>query len=257
MIRFGVCTKFDKLPLLEKAGYDYMEFTLSSLEKRSEEEYAEIVRQVDASSLQVEAFNGFFPADIALVGPAVDMERIAAYTEKALCRASRLGGKVAVLGSGKSRNIPEDFPYETAYQQFCEVFDLCANIAGKYGMTVALEPLNPRETNFLTTVAEGIALCEKVNNPHGKCLADFYHVSQSGETLDAIRNGHAWIVHTHLADPDRDMPESEEDIAICRQWAQALKDCGYEGRMSLEGHFSADFEADITRTRKILDLFNE
>ena len=42
----------------------------------SEEEYAEIVRQVDASSLQVEAFNGFFPADIALVGPAVDMERI-------------------------------------------------------------------------------------------------------------------------------------------------------------------------------------
>ena len=257
MIRFGVCTKFDKLPLLEKAGYDYIEFALSSLEKRSEEEYAEIVRQVDASSLQVEAFNGFFPADIALVGPAVDMERIAAYTEKALRRASRLGGKVAVLGSGKSRNIPEDFPYETAYQQFSEVFDLCANIAGKYGMTVALEPLNPRETNFLTTVAEGIALCEKVDNPHGKCLADFYHVSQSGETLDAIRSGHAWIVHTHLADPDRDMPESEADIAICRQWAQALKDCGYEGRMSLEGHFSADFEADITRTRKILDLFNE
>ena len=257
MIRFGVCTKFDKLELLEKAGYDYMEFALSSLEKRSEEEYAEIVRQVDASSLQVEAFNGFFPADIALVGPAVDMDRIAAYTDKALGRAVRLGGKVAVLGSGKSRNIPEDFPYETAYQQFCEVFDLCANIAGKYGMIVALEPLNPRETNFLTTVAEGIALCKKVNNPHGKCLADFYHISRSGETLDAVRAGKDWIVHTHLADPDRDMPESEADIAICRQWAQALKDCGYEGRMSLEGHFAADFEADITRTRKLLDLFNE
>ena len=257
MIRFGVCTKFDKLPLLEKAGYDYMEFALSSLEKRSAEEYAEIVKQVDASSLQVEAFNGFFPADIALVGPAVDMERIAAYTEKALGRASRLGGKVAVLGSGKSRNIPEDFPYETAYQQFCNIFDLCANIAAKYGMIIALEPLNPKETNFLTTVADGIALCKKVNNPHGKCLADFYHVSQSGETLDAIQDGQGWIVHTHLAAPSRNMPESEEDIAICKQWAQALKACGYEGRMSLEGHFAADFEADITRTRKLLDLFNE
>ena len=256
MIRFGVCTKFDKLPLLEKAGYDYMEFALSSLEKRSEEEYAEIVRQVDASSLQVEAFNGFFPADIALVGPAVDMERIAAYTEKALRRASRLGGKVAVLGSGKSRNIPEDFPYETAYQQFCEVFDLCANIAGKYGMTVALEPLNPRETNFLTTVAEGIALCEKVNNPHGKCLADFYHVSQSGESLDDIRNAGDLLVHVHLADPDREMPESEEDIALCKQWAQALNDCGYQGRLSLEGRYKPEYKEDILRTRKILDLFN-
>ena len=70
MIRFGVCTKFDKLELLEKAGYDYMEFALSSLEKKSEEEFAEICQQVDAASLQVEAFNGFFPADIALVGPA-------------------------------------------------------------------------------------------------------------------------------------------------------------------------------------------
>lgn len=257
MIRFGVCTKFEYLALLEEAGFDYMEFALSSLEKRTDEEYARILQQVDASALNVEAFNGFFPADIALVGPNVDMDRIAAYTEKALSRASRLGGKVAVLGSGRSRNIPEDFPYETAYRQFCEVFDLCANIAGKYGMTVALEPLNPKETNFLTTVADGIALCKQVNNPHGKCLADFYHVSQSGETLDAIRESDGWIVHTHLAAPSRYMPASEEDIAICRQWAQALKDCGYEGRMSLEGKFDPDFGADIARTRKVLDLFNE
>lgn len=257
MIRFGVCTKFEKLPLLEKAGYDYMEFALSSLEKKSEEEYAEIVKLVDASALKVEAFNGFFPADIALVGPEMDLDRIAAYTEKALCRAARLGGKVAVLGSGKSRNIPEDFPFDTAYQQFCQVFDLCANIAGKYGMTVALEPLNPKETNFITTVAEGLAICKQVNNPYGKCLADFYHVAQSGERLDAVREGHDWIVHTHLAAPSRYMPESQEDIAVCKLWAQALKDCGYQGRMSLEGRFAEDFEADITRTRTILDLFNE
>lgn len=257
MIRFGVCTKVDNLSLLEEAGYDYVEFGLSSIEKKSDEEFAEIVRRVDASPLQVEVFNGFFPADIALVGPDVDMDRIAAYTEKALGRAARLGGKVAVLGSGKSRNIPEGFPYETAYRQFCEVFALCADIAEKYGITVALEPLNPKETNFLTTVEEGIALCRQVNHPHGKCLADFYHVSQSGETLDAIRESDGWIVHTHLAAPCRYMPASEEELALCRQWAQALKACGYEGRMSLEGKFDPDFGADITRTRKVLDLFND
>ena len=53
--------------------------------------------------------------------------------------------------------------------------------------------------------------------------------------MDAVREGQDWIVHTHLAAPSRYMPESEEDIAICKQWAQALKACGYEGRMSLEG----------------------
>ena len=63
--------------------------------------------------------------------------------------------------------------------------------------------------------------------------------------------------HTHIAAPDRTMPATDSDIAQCKVWAQALKDCGYAGRMSLEGKFAEDFKADIARTRKILDLFNE
>ena len=81
-------------------------------------------------------------------------------------------------------------------------------------------------------------------------------IGRRGETLDAIRESDGWIVHTHLAAPCRYMPASEEELALCRQWAQALKACGYEGRMSLEGKFDPDFGADITRTRKVLDLFN-
>ena len=256
MIRFGVCAKFEKLDDLIAAGYDYIEANLSSIEKKSDEEFAQIEALVNASPLKAEACNGFFPGSILVVGEHVDMDAIAAYTERALSRAARLGSKVAVLGSSKSRFIPEGFPYETAYAQFCAVLRLCGDIAAKYGITIAIEPLCRRETNFINTVAEGLAVCKDVDHPNVKCLADFYHISQSGESLDDIRNAGALLVHTHLADPDRDMPESDEDIAICRQWAQALNDCGYNGRLSLEGHYKPEYKEDILRTRKILDLFN-
>ena len=38
------------------------------------------------------------------------------------------------------------------------------------------------------------------------------------------------------------MPESEADIAICRQWAQALKDCGYAKRMEVIGEGNINFD---------------
>ena len=134
MIRFGICAKFDKLNDIIKAGFDYIEPSLSYIAAMSDEEFAEAEKLIAASPLKAEAYNSFFPSSIKVVGENVDTDAITAYMEKAFSRASRLGGKIAVLGSGKSRNIPEGYPYESAYRQFCEVFDLCATIAGKYGV---------------------------------------------------------------------------------------------------------------------------
>ena len=256
MMRFGVCTGIERLDAVAEAGYDYIELNLSKVAALTEEEFAVWEARIAASPLRAECFNSFCSGSLPLVGENADLEAIAAYAEKALSRASRLGGKIAVLGAGKARNAPEGFPREAAAAQLRAAFDLCATVAGKYGMTLVLEPLNARETNLVNTVAEALSICRQVNNPHGKALADFFHVFKSGEPLDAIRTAGDWLAHAHLADPDRDMPESEEDIALCRRWAQALKDGGYTGRLSLEGHYAPDFLANITRTRKILDIFN-
>ena len=255
MIRFGVCAKPEQLSAVIEAGYDYIELNLSKVTALIDEEFAELERTIQNAPIKAEAFNSFCPSGMLIVGENADPEAFAAYTEKALSRAARLGGKIAVLGAGKARNIPEGFSREVACRQLREAFDLCATIAGKYGMTVALEPLNARETNLVNTVADALTICKQVNNPHGKCLADFYHISRSGESLDAIRESGDLLVHTHIANPQRDMPHSEEDLALCKQWAQALKDCHYSGRLSLEGHYAPDFQADIIQTRKALELF--
>lgn len=258
-MRFGVCSAFHNFEIVAQSGYDYFEANLAAIAAMTEEEYTAALQTVQASPMDVEAVNGFYPRTLKIVGPDRDMAVITEYTEKALARAAKLGVKIAVLGSGAARMVPEGFPYATAYEQFAEVLQMCGDVAAKHGIVIAIEPLQRKEVNLINTVAEGLEMAKKVNHPNVRCLADFFHVFQNQETLDAVRTAGEWLVHTHLARPgDRKMPSTEEDITICRGWAQALKICGYDIRMSLEGSIGGpdEFEAVVKATRPILDLFN-
>ena len=258
MIRFGVCGSIDKMPIVKEQGFDYLEMSFSSLVAMSEEEYIKVLEMTAQYDMKVEAYNGFFPGDIAIVGENVDYDVIAAHAEKGMKRAAALGGKVAVIGSGKSRTIPEGFDYDTAYGQFAKTLRICGEIAAKYGMTIVVEPLQTKETNLINTVAAGMEICKRVDHPAVKCLADFYHVFRSGESLDAIREGKEMLAHLHIAraNEDRCMP-GEEDIPQVREWAAAVKENGYSGRLSLEGSYPGDYAECLGRTRKIVDIFNE
>ncbi|MEE0928681.1 MAG: sugar phosphate isomerase/epimerase family protein [Acutalibacteraceae bacterium] len=257
-IRFGVCTTIDKIPTIIDAGYDYIELCFASVVTMSDEEFEKTKNTLEKYNIKAESYNGFFPGDMRLTGEGVDFEKITAYIEKGMERISKLGGKVTIIGSGRSRNIPDGFDFKEGYNQFAKVMGIAGDIAAKYGITVVVEPLCTEETNLINTVAQGIELAKKVSKPNVKSLADFYHVYKSGETLDAIRTGGKWLGHLHIAraNPDRSMPY-EEDIPTVEEWAAAVKTSGYEGRLSLEGGFRPEFTECMHRTRKIIDCFNK
>lgn len=141
-------------------------------------------------------------------------------------------------------------------KQFVRVLNVCGEIAGKHGMTLAVEPLNVHETNFINTVADGIEICTLANNENVKCLVDFFHVYRNGETFDAVKNSKGMLCHAHIArpNPDRRAPIMA-DISECSAWAEALKACGYTARISLEAIFAPDFEQAILEARPVLDVF--
>ena len=260
-IRFGACVgkDTDKIAALKKAGFDYAEVSLSALAAMSDEEFETFSAKTAAIGMHVEATNGFFPAELRLVGADVDLNAITAYTEKAFNRAAWLGVRVCVLGSGKSRAIPEGLDRSTAEQQFVHVLRLCGDIAKKYGIIIAVEPLRTAECNFINTVRDGLEICARTAHPNVRCLADFYHVFMNSESLDAIAGAGEMLVHTHIAraNPDRLYPHCEEDENACKQWAQALRDCGYSGRMSLEGGSGDDFAAMVEKAKTLLRIFRE
>lgn len=254
-MKFGVCCDIDKLPLLQKCGYDYIELNFSNMALADEKKFEEMCEQIGHYGLSAESFNCFFPAGFNL-NVDVDYDKIREYAKKGFARAELLGGKIAVLGSGGARRVPEGYDRVLAAEQFVKVLRICGDIAAKHGMQIAIEPLRTAETNFINTVAEGIEMCKAVDHESVKCLVDFFHLFMNGETLDAVKNSGELIIHTHLARPnaDRRIP-TVQDRDTCAQWASALKSIGYDGRMSLEGDFTPDFETAIREVQPVLELF--
>ena len=175
-MRFGVCTGVENIGLVKSAGYDYIELNFTQITQMSDEEFEALKEMVLTSGILAETYNCFFPGDIKLCGDEADLDLIAKYAEKGFSRAAQLGGKIAVIGSGGSRRIPEGFDRRTAMVQLVAVLRVCGDAAEKHGMKVAVEPLRAKETNVINTVAEGLELCKKAAHPAVGCLADFFHV---------------------------------------------------------------------------------
>lgn len=243
--KVGVCMSLDKAPLVREAGGQYMEISISSflMPEQPDSLFAPNLAAARACELPILSANGFFPSEIVLVGPNADHERAVRYTRKAMERAAQVGIKVAVLGSSRSRSIPEGFPPEKAREQFVQLCRSVTEVAQQYGVVVVLEPLRKEETNFINTVREGYSIVREVNHPNFRLLADLYHMACEEESPKSIRKAGKYLQHVHIAEKaNRTPPACDGDDFS--PYFQALRKIHYNGNISIECGWS-NFEAQI------------
>ena len=205
-MRWGVCTTVDNLGLLEELGYDFIELTMVSL--AGDRQYDAIRKAVSASNLQVEAFNVLLPGEMKIVGPEVDYEQIHIYLDTVFPRAAALGGKVIVLGSGRSRSVPPGFPRAEALRQVTDFGKLVGQKAEHHDLVVGIEPLRQAECNLLNYVSDAFRLAEQVASKAVGITADLYHMVEGNEPLQNVAVYKDKIYHVHLADTGRMWPGS-------------------------------------------------
>ncbi|MDR3192614.1 MAG: sugar phosphate isomerase/epimerase, partial [Treponema sp.] len=157
-MKYGLCASLDDLELVERLGFDYIECPVSSIAAYSDEEFEKISATLKAGSLAVERVNVLFPRTIDLIGPDADQKTMDDYLEKAFSRVKALGGTLAVFGSGKSRAIPEMYPFSKGYAELVRATKRIGEIASRYGITIAIEPLNREESNCINSLKEGAML---------------------------------------------------------------------------------------------------
>jgi sugar phosphate isomerase/epimerase len=234
-ISIGVCTSIDNNELLFNAGYSFIEESVRNflVPMNSDDEFAENLKKLESSELSVEACNLFLPGSLKSVGKEADHDKIASYAETAFRRAKEAGVGIIVFGSGGSRRIPEGFSPEQARNQFISLGKILGPIAGQYGVTIVLEPLNKRECNFINSVSEAGELVKEIDHPNFLLLADIYHMNMDDEGPESIvKYGHL-IRHVHIAEEvDRAAPGTHnEDF---RPYFEALNKVNYNGRISVE-----------------------
>lgn len=235
-MRVGICTPIDQIQVAEKIGFDYIEPAVVNIVQMTEDEYKEALREVKEANIGCEVFNILFPGDTKLVGPEVNLDHIKEYLEGAFERIAKLGAKVVVFGSGGARRVPQGLSPEDGWNDLVNTARLVGEVASQYDITIAMEPLNKKETNIINSVSQGIKFVHDVDHPNIRLLADFYHMRMENESMDIIgKTTSELLVHTHIArGHDRYFPQTVDEDTYS-QFFSSLKDIGYKGRISIEG----------------------
>lgn len=258
-MKIGVCTSPDKIPLIEELGYDFIESNFSWLASLSKEDFAAQSAIVERHSLAVEAYNIFFGGGIKLYAPDGNQDEllkiIADYADAGLARAASLGGKIAVIGSGGARRIPDDMTEEAVTPQFARVLNICGEAAERHGMKIVVEPLS--DCNYIHTVAEGDELAVLSKHPAVGVLVDYFHHQQINDDLEALPSFADRLWHVHVARPgDRFVPCAEDKAAMAH-FADLLKKCPGAERISLECNWHPNFDEAVAAARPFMDVFKK
>ena len=170
---------------------------------------------------------------ITTADAAVRRETVAVM--RALCGlAAELGADVLVHGSPVQRKLPAA-RQDAARQRAADCFAAAADAAADAGVTYCVEPLAARETNFINTVAEAVALVESIGKPALKTMIDTSAAGlQEGDVVALIDRwlptGH--VAHIQVNDPNRRGP-GEGELAFAPVLA-ALRRQRYAGWVAVE-----------------------
>ena len=231
-MKFGWCAPLKDVGLIMQAGFDYIELPLAARGLEDRATFAASKKAIAASPLPAAAFNYFMPRDMRVVGPDIDVGRVKNYLARAAELLDSGGASACVFGAAWARNIPQGWQRERAEQQFLETLGWCADALQGTGVTLAIEPLYRKESNFINSVAEGAHFARQVNRLEIRVLADLFHMDEEDEPFDTLVAHRQWFAHIHLADTGRKNPGTGSYPYA--QFFDALKQAGYDRLMSCE-----------------------
>ena len=263
-ILFGACRPVKDAKLMASIGYDFFENGVASaLAPDKDAEWWK--RQRDmllALPIPMRSCNGFIPGSFRLTGPKADPAPALDYAETALRRAEEVGVRTVVFGSGGARNVPGDFTVKgqapkleegtAQYAEFCR--QLCARVSDLKNVCVVIEPLRPNESNIINFVWQGVQICEDVNSPKLRQLADIFHMMMGREGAESIVKAGPLLKHCHIASyGTRQFPGSDPaTVDRLRPYFDALRQIGYAGGVSCECGWGKDLAKDLETALKTL-----
>lgn len=230
--RFGWCAPLDQAEVLGALGYDYIDFPLAPFGLEDSASLKTAKAAISASPLPTSAACVFLPRDLSIVGPKADLPRYRNYLGYAVELLVHAKAEVIVYGSGWAREIPKGYDRESGEAEFVASLLLAADALKGSGTTLAIEPLNRRESNIANSIAEAVRFAKVINRPEIRVLADFYHMDEEQEPVSELASNAAWLRHIHVADTGRLNPGSGSYPYA--DFATNLSKAQYGGMISVE-----------------------
>lgn len=248
--------------LLQELGVQYIELAPTKQwvdpTKAPDDEVSAYKQLWESHGLRVVAFQSMlFPRpDLKVFESDSNRAEAITYLSDFIGLANKLGAKVMVYGSPKNRQRG-DMPNDEANAIAADFFDSLGDRAQQAGVYFCIEP-NPTDyaCDFVTNAKQGIDFVKLVNNPGFPLHLDIAGMTLAGDDVAAsIRDAAPILKHYHVSSPMLAQVEDRDDIKH-RDAAQALRDIGYDGYVSIEMRPGSEGEDNLERVRRAV-LFTQ
>lgn len=221
-MKFGICHEMfvdwnweRQCRFIAEVGYTGIElapFTLgSSISDVSAERRRSMRRQAEEFGLTIFGMHWLLAKTEGLhltTSDAAVRRKTARYLIELGHACADFGGELMVFGSPAQRSLEGGMSREQAYQHAAEVFRECLPEIADRGVRICMEPLTPKETNFVNTCAEAAELIAMVDQPNF-CLHQDVKAMLGAETEPipalieryAHQLGHFHVNDTNLRGP--------------------------------------------------------
>jgi sugar phosphate isomerase/epimerase len=246
-MKFAICNETFRDWPIDKAcafaadcGYTGIEiapFTLAQyVTEITPQQRAEVRRAADAAGLEIIGLHWLLAKTEGFHVTSADAgqrQRTADYLAELARCCAELGGTLMVFGSPQQRNLPPGVDRQQGMRHAEEVFFRLLPELEETGVTVALEPLGPEETNFLVTTAEAVELVQRIGSPQVRLHLDCKAMATEDTPIcELIRQHRRLLAHFHANDPNRQGPGfGQLDF---RPIFQMLGEIDYPGWVSVE-----------------------
>ncbi len=159
--------------------------------------------------------------------------RTIAYLNELTDLCGDLGGSVMVFGSPQQRNLEEGVSLDQAFDNATTLFRECLPRFADRGVTLCMEPLTTKETNFCNSCADAKKIIEKIGHPNFRLHQDVKAMLSEQTPVPELIEEFADITeHFHANDSNLLGPGMGETDYL--PIFDALKRTNYDGWVSVE-----------------------
>jgi sugar phosphate isomerase/epimerase len=183
------------------------------------------------------------PADVRVTQQGFNLYVWTEHVKRSLHRMADLGCQKVVWSDGRARVLPEEGQVAGLKEQALQFLFMLCEAAGTLGITVLVEPLGPRRTNFLNSIEEVAEFLARAGRDNLLCAISLRELEAIGLSLKGLQDNRRLIGHVQMENP-----KAPDGARLCprpddghdyRPFLGALKAMGYSGSISLPGDADA------------------
>ena len=242
--RFGICAKPGQIAAAAAAGYDYVELNLNDILKMNEDEYRAMASDMEKHGIYAEVVCGMLPDDVQLVGEGVRSQEIHRALDLTFDMAQALGAEIIIFDCEKSRTLPNRFDPAMAWRQLGNFIRILQSYAANFDVKVALLPLRRSAAELMNYVTEATLISAMLRLDRVGVAASSFNMAMEAESLPQLKRTGSLLWHMRMSNILGNRPPKADDGEDYAAVFAALKEMGYDGRITMEAPCS-DFEKEV------------